>query len=64
MAPNAPISASTLLSDLTTASDHLPVVADYQLGAVPEPGALALLLAAAAVLPLAWRRRRHRREKC
>jgi endonuclease/exonuclease/phosphatase family metal-dependent hydrolase len=49
--PNAPIGAATLLGDLTTASDHLPVVADYTF-AVPEPdsgallgmGALALLI--------------------
>ena len=60
---NAPISASTIAYDLTTASDHCPIVADYQLGAVPEPGALALLLAAAAMLPFAWQRRRRRREE-
>ena len=41
--PNPPISAATLLSDLTTASDHLPVVADYTF-AVPEPCAATLLL--------------------
>ena len=29
--PNAPISKSALLSALTTASDHLPVVADYSI---------------------------------
>ncbi len=29
LARNAPISASTLFTDLTSASDHLPVVADY-----------------------------------
>ena len=33
---NPPISASQLYSDLTTASDHLPVVADYTI-VVPDP---------------------------
>jgi Endonuclease/Exonuclease/phosphatase family len=38
LTPGAPISASTLYADLTTASDHLPVVADYLLAAtLPEP---------------------------
>jgi endonuclease/exonuclease/phosphatase family metal-dependent hydrolase len=54
---NAPISASTLLSDLTQASDHVPVVADYDLVGVPEPSSLVLLLAGAAGLALAWKRR-------
>ena len=31
LAPGAPIGKSTLLSALTTASDHLPVVADYSI---------------------------------
>jgi endonuclease/exonuclease/phosphatase family metal-dependent hydrolase len=43
--PNPPISAATLLADLTTASDHLPVVADYTFApavSVPEPDSRAL----------------------
>src|SRR5262249_43110334 len=32
------ISGSTLLSDLTTASDHLPVVADYTISTSGQPG--------------------------
>jgi endonuclease/exonuclease/phosphatase family metal-dependent hydrolase len=39
--------ASTVLTQLAQASDHLPVVADYQITAVPEPSALALVVAAA-----------------
>ncbi|MGB7746670.1 MAG: hypothetical protein WBN75_05205 [Verrucomicrobiia bacterium] len=39
LAPGAPISASQLYLDLTKASDHLPVVADYSLPiTVPAPG--------------------------
>jgi endonuclease/exonuclease/phosphatase family metal-dependent hydrolase len=34
--------AMTVLTDLTQAADHLPVVADYQFSPVPEPSALAL----------------------
>jgi hypothetical protein len=38
LAPGAPISASQLYLDLTTASDHLPVVADYTIPiTVPAP---------------------------
>ena len=39
LAPGAPISAAQLYLDLTTASDHLPVVADYTIPiTVPAPG--------------------------
>jgi len=37
LTPGAPISASALLLDLTTAADHLPVVADYT---IPVPSTL------------------------
>jgi hypothetical protein len=38
LAPGAPISASQLYLDLTSASDHLPVVADYTIPiTVPTP---------------------------
>ncbi|HEY1379822.1 MAG TPA: PEP-CTERM sorting domain-containing protein [Gemmataceae bacterium] len=39
--------ASTVLTQLTQAADHLPVVADYQITPVPEPSALALVVVAA-----------------
>ena len=53
------ISATSLYYDLTQASDHLPVVADYELAPVPEPSSLALLLAAAAAgLSVAWKKRK------
>jgi endonuclease/exonuclease/phosphatase family metal-dependent hydrolase len=62
-AANAPVNISTVLSDLTTASDHLPIVADYSitygggsLSAVPEPS--ALVLAGIGGLLICWRRRR------
>jgi hypothetical protein len=49
---------STVLNDLTTATDHLPVVADYQFpSAVPEPASLALTLLATLILPIAACRR-------
>ncbi len=54
---------SAVLSALTTATDHLPVVADYSFtvpSPVPEPGTLATL-AVGAICCLAlrsWRRRR------
>jgi len=35
--PGAPISAATLYANLTTASDHLPVVADYTLPVAQPP---------------------------
>jgi hypothetical protein len=38
--------ASQILSDLVAMSDHLPVVADYQLTPVPEPSAFALVFVA------------------
>jgi PKD repeat protein len=37
LAPGAPISASQLYQDLATASDHLPVVADYTIAFVRPP---------------------------
>jgi hypothetical protein len=40
--------AATVLSELVQVSDHLPVVADYRITAVPDPSALALVVAAAA----------------
>jgi len=61
-AVNAPVTASTVLADLTTASDHLPVVADYSVtfgggsvSSVPEPSSLALV--AIGSLLVCWRRR-------
>jgi hypothetical protein len=42
--------AATVLTDLAEASDHLPVVADYQLTAIPEPSSLALAAVAAAAV--------------
>jgi hypothetical protein len=45
----------TILNDLTTATDHLPIVADYAF-ATPEPGSLVLM--AMAGVPLAWACRR------
>ena len=54
---------SAVLSALTTATDHLPVVADYSFtvpSPVPEPGTLATL-AVGAICCLALRSWRHRR---
>ena len=51
----------TVLDDLTTATDHLPVVADYQVVGVPEPstavlgGIAAVILAAFAGRTGRWR---------
>ena len=39
-----PLTKSAVESALTTASDHLPVVADYTIAAVPEPASLGLLV--------------------
>ena len=39
---------STILADLTTASDHLPTIADFSLPTAPEPGSLAMLALGAA----------------
>ncbi len=49
--------ASTVLTDLTQISDHLPIVADYSFVAAPEPSSLPLLAAVALVPTLARRRR-------
>ncbi len=50
---------SAVLNDLTTASDHLPMAADYQFpSAVPEPTPLMLMAMATLVLPIVTRRRR------
>ena len=47
----------TVLAALTTATDHLPVVADYTFTAVPEPGTGLMAIVATAILAgLAWRR--------
>ena len=49
---------STVLNDLTTASDHLPMVADYQFpSAVPEPATVVLSLVATLIFAVAMRRR-------
>jgi hypothetical protein len=53
--------AANVLTALTQASDHLPVVADYQATAVPEPSSLALLLATAGGCGGYFRRRRRLR---
>lgn len=56
--PNPPISRTTILDDLTTASDHLPVVADYMF-AVPEPAAWAsAAIGIVSLLLFAARRRK------
>jgi endonuclease/exonuclease/phosphatase family metal-dependent hydrolase len=52
-----PITSAETLTALTTASDHLPVVADYLI-VVPEPGILLLFGIGSGVALLAWRRRR------
>jgi hypothetical protein len=52
---SAYISASQLYGYLTTASDHLPVVADYEI-AVPEPGTIGVVLFIGAALLLRPRR--------
>jgi hypothetical protein len=52
---SAYISASQLYGYLTTASDHLPVVADYEI-AVPEPGTIGVVLFIGATLLLRPRR--------
>ncbi|MGD0813383.1 MAG: PKD domain-containing protein [Verrucomicrobiota bacterium] len=51
LAPGSPISASTLYVDLTNASDHLPVVADYTIPVV-QPGAVFTAEPTSAVAPL------------
>ncbi len=45
----------TILNDLTTATDHLPIVADYTV-ITPEPSALILM--ALAILPVLWMSKR------
>jgi hypothetical protein len=59
--PGYGVPASTILTDLTEAADHLPVVADYQITGVPEPSSFVLLVAGAAGIGLV--RRRTRRPK-
>jgi endonuclease/exonuclease/phosphatase family metal-dependent hydrolase len=60
-AANTPVPRSIVAPDLATASDHLPIVADYtvtvgggSLAPVPEPSALALL--STGSLLFLWRR--------
>jgi PEP-CTERM motif len=50
---------SSVLNSLTTATDHLPMVADYQFPSqiVPEPGSLVLAGIATATFVIAVRRR-------
>jgi len=49
---------SQILSALTTASDHLPNVADYTFTAVPEPTSMALVAGGAGTLLIRRRLRR------
>jgi hypothetical protein len=50
---------TNVLNDLTTASDHLPMVADYQFpSAAPEPASLVLTVLATLVMTIAVCRRR------
>ncbi|HEY2760255.1 MAG TPA: PEP-CTERM sorting domain-containing protein, partial [Pirellulales bacterium] len=56
-------SPASLLADLTTASDHLPVVADYiipvgsgSIAAVPEPSSMILMVIGFAGLALRRKR--------
>jgi endonuclease/exonuclease/phosphatase family metal-dependent hydrolase len=49
---------SQVLSALTTASDHLPDLADYTFSAVPEPTCVALLATGASALLIRRRPRR------
>lgn len=52
--------AGFLSTDSATASDHLPVLSVFQIGAAPEPGGgLALLVGALSLGVLRLRRRKH-----
>ena len=51
---------TTVLTALTTATDHLPIVADYQFVPAPEPASGTLLALASVVLVHQMRRRGHR----
>ncbi len=54
---------STILEALQGASDHLPVVADYNIVSVPEPGSFAILLISANLLMTRKTQRLARRQK-
>ena len=51
LAPGSPVSAAQLYKDLSTGSDHLPVVADYTIPVV-QPAALFTAAPTSAVPPL------------
>jgi hypothetical protein len=54
--------ASAIRTDLTQASDHLPVVTDYNEAGVtlPEPATLAILIAGVVIARALGRDRQHR----
>jgi len=53
--PGTAASRLAILDDLTTASDHLPLVADYTINVIPEPGDDLLLGGGLALLGVcAW----------
>jgi endonuclease/exonuclease/phosphatase family metal-dependent hydrolase len=50
--------ATTVLTQLSQAADHLPVVADYRITPVPEPTGVLFVIAGGAGLRFMWRRSR------
>jgi hypothetical protein len=52
-----------VLNALTTATDHLPVVADYQVIGVPEPSSFALAILAGMMGAIALRGKRGQRDR-